>query len=474
MREQLKKNIAIIIVVVLVLTLIQTPMDVQAADITLTNNETVSISTSDNYTVPDGTTLTIANGGSVSGTITVTGTGKLIVENGGSVTGTINVSGTGEIKNYGNMNNVYGNAGTIYNYGTIYYIKLNANSGTINLTNEGTVQYVYAQTNSTVDNKAGGSIDKLYVSGGGAINNSGTVTTELEASSRGTITMSGTSRIEKFSVGYGFLVITSDAGATINNADLSTDDFGTGSSGTITIVNSLSLEGTGTFPLTFNVDSSTKITKSSDNSGWSVNCDGKKYILPVSTFSETSLSDMYKATFSESSIALPDLTVQYDVADVTGETFTISNDGTFKIRWKISNIPEFVELYDATTALSKDDTITLSAGESKTITVKAKSASAADAYTGSISFNVYTAEGATTADDTLMTTKDIPVTLKVNRQEGSGTIEVNDVYYGTPVTCTASSTTNDKGKTVEFKKRDGADNTYSTELPTEAASTQQE
>ena len=59
MRERLKKPIAIIIGVVLMLTLIQTPMDVRAADNTLTSDTTVYGSKSDNYTVPNGFTLTI-------------------------------------------------------------------------------------------------------------------------------------------------------------------------------------------------------------------------------------------------------------------------------------------------------------------------------------------------------------------------------------------------------------------------------
>ncbi|MGN0496998.1 MAG: hypothetical protein ACI4GW_12295 [Lachnospiraceae bacterium] len=496
MREQLKKPIAIIIVVILVLTLIQTPMDVRAETIILgvdvDKDETIYASRSNDYTVPNGATLTIADGGSVSGSIIVSNGGKLDVKKGGSVSGNIEVSRGGklivqyggsvsgrvevkdtgndevevlmEIANHGNINEVFVNGGTIYNERTIDRIELDSDKDS--LTNEGTIQTVIARKGS-VKNERYASIATLTV-GGANITNSGTVTQELSVGSTDTtITMSGTSVIEKFSVGSGPLVITSDVGAIIKNATLRTDNFNTGSSGTVTVTDSLSLDGDGTFPLTFNVDSSTKITKKTDNSGWSVNCDGKKYILPASTFTDKSLSDMYKAVFSESSIALPDLTVQYAVADVTGETFTISNGGISKIRWKLSNIPEFVELYDATTALSKDGTITLPEGESKTITVKAKSGLSVNEYSGSISFDVYTAEGATTADDTLMTTKDIPVTLKVNRKEGSGTIEVNDVYYGTPVTCTVSSTTNDEGETVEFKKRDASDDTYTTELPTE-------
>ena len=438
MKKRLKKTIALIIGVVLVMTSIQMPVDVRAAGTqTVGSGQTVTISdTTETPTFDVSGTLVIADGGTVTGEINISGPGRVEIQSGGTVSGTITVGMGGK------------------------------------LVNAGTAGGVNVQASGAVENNAGGTIDSLDLAGA-VITNNGIVKrlTVKDSVSRSSIIMNETSKIEQFTLNQGSAYISSLEGATIGTAKIGTTiGFESDSTGTVTITDMLSLSasGNGGFPenLKVNVNSSTWIYNDAAVSGWSVYCDGKKYIIPASSY-YGSFSDMYKATFFESSVALPDLTVQYDATDVTEKTFTISNNGTYKIRWEISEIPEFVELYDATTELSKDDTITLAAGESKKITVKAKSDLAADEYTGSISFNVYTAEGATTADDTLMTTKDIPVTLNVNRKTGSGTIKVNDVYYGTPVTYTASSNTNDGDPTVEFKKRDAANNTYSPDVPNE-------
>ena len=315
-----------------------------------------------------------------------------------------------------------------------------------------------------MENGQYGSIATLTV-GGANITNSGTVTKELSVDSTDAkITMSGTSVIEKFSVGSGSMVITSDAGATIKNAELSTDDFATGSSGTVRISNSLSLEGTGTFPLTFYVESNTKITKNTASSTWYVSYNGSIYQLPYVTFSDKTLSEVYSVTPSATTVALQDLTVQYAEGDITKESLTMTA-GVGDMKCVIANIPTFIEIYNGEAKVAVNENILLGGPISTTLSIKAKVGNSAGDYTGYITLVKYAVCG---TNDVKISEEDIQVTLKVNRKPGSGTIGVNDVYYGTPVTYTASSTTNDEGKTVEFKKRDAAGNTYSTELPTEA------
>lgn len=483
MRERLKKPIAIIMGVILVLTLTVTPMDVRAytetgGTITLDYFEEVTVtdSTSNSYKVVNGSTLIIADGATVSGNIELEMGGRLTINAGCSVN-SISTTDGGSISNLGTI------SGTV----TLVYATLtNFGSGSITgevsagmdatVENSGTINKISAN-NATITNYATGTITDIGVVFS-TLNNKGTIETCSINASAGscTINLDATSKITNYispllldDFSY---KITASEGAEIAKAEIYVDSlnaYSGGSTGTLTISNSLKLSGTTDIPsgLTMAVGSDTQIT-SSGYSGWHVSYDGNSYLLPASTFTGKTISDLYSLTTSKPSIEFSDLEVGYGTAEIsqTAQTLTLSNSGMCDTKCKITNIPTFIEIYNGEDKVTSDATFSLAGSESKTLSIKAKAGNSVSDYSENITLEKYAVCGAT---DVLMSEENISVTLNINRKPGSGTIKVNDVYYyGDTVTYTASSDTNDGDKTVEFKKRDASEDTYTTELPTEA------
>ena len=481
MRERLKKPIAIIMGVILVLTLTVTPMDVRAytetgGTITLGYSEEVTVkdSTSNSYKVVNGSTLIIADGATVSGNIELEMGGTLTI-NAGCYVNSISTTEGGSISNLGTI------SGTV----TLVYATLtNFGSGSITgevsagmnatVENSGTINKISAN-NATITNYNTGTITDIDVVFS-TLNNKGTIETcsidELAGSC--TINLEATSKITKYispllrdDFSY---KITASEGAKIENAKInvaSLNAYG-GSTGTLTISNSLELSGTTDIPsgLTMAVGSDTQIT-SSGYSGWHVSYGGNSYLLPASGVTGKTISDLYSLTTSKPSIEFSDLEVGYGTAEIsqTAQTLTLSNLGMCDMKCKITNIPTFIEIYNGEDKVASGTTISLAGSESTNLSVKAKTGNSVSDYSEYITLEKYAVCGAT---DVLMSEEDIPVTLNVNRKPGSGTVTVSDVYYGTPVSFEASSLTNDDGQIVEFKKRDASDDTYSTEEPIEA------
>ncbi|MGN0389483.1 MAG: hypothetical protein ACI4L2_01620, partial [Wujia sp.] len=248
----------------------------------------------------------------------------------------------------------------------------------------------------------------------------------------------------------------------------SLDAYG-GSIGTLTISNSLKLSGTTNIPsgLTMAVNSDTQIT-SSGYSGWHVSYGGNSYLLPASTFTGKTISDLYKLTASENAIAFSDLEVGYGTADIaeTAKTLTLSNTGMCDMRYQVAAIPDFVELYDGETALTVGSIIPLSSGGTKDLTIKVKADKAADKYSGDLSLEQWTDVEADDADDVLVSTDNIPITLNVNRLEGIGTVTVSDIQYGGTISPVAESSTNgNDAVTYKYKVKGEPDTTYTEAEP---------
>ncbi|MGN0436021.1 MAG: hypothetical protein ACI4D8_05275 [Wujia sp.] len=508
MRGELKKKVAVILSVVMVMTLILVPEKriVAATNIPFGLQIEImeGIIDDSSYTVEG----VLKVNGTVTGSISIQGYGNVIVGSTGEVQvssgDAISISDSGSLKNSGKIGSV-NSSSSVENTteGEIEQITLTGGE----LSNSGKIGSV--NSSSSVENTTEGEIEQITLTGGElsnsgkvtsiaaletTINNSGTIgsieaeTTNVENSGTittfkvrdayDTLTMTATSRITNLSCTSGTspkLTIIATEGAKVGNAEINMNYLQSSSSGSVTITDSLIMrEIYGATPdipagLKFNVESGTKITKTSETDKWYVYYGGKKYLFPTTAFSDKTISDLYNMTVPTDTIALDDLTVGYSAEETSTDTFTISNTGMCKMSWKLIAIPDnFIELYDENgTQLEAGNAVTLAGGESRTITVKAKTDKGADKYNGSISSEIWTAEAASASDNTLMSESEINITLNVNKKMGSGTIEVNDVYYGTPVTYTASSDTNDGGYTVKFKKRDASEDTYSTELPTE-------
>lgn len=351
--------------------------------------------------------------------------------------------------------------------------------GKVTVGSTGYVKKVASGRYATLTNESGGTISSLELGNGlyGHIENSGTITTLTVVAGIGnirydeTLIMTETSKITDFSCVYensNMLIINAADGAQIGNMDINMTRISSSSSGNVTITDSLEMSGAAEMPsdLKFNVESGTKITKLSETDKWYVYYGGKKYLFPTTAFSDKTISDLYNMTVPTDTIALDDLTVEYSAAETATDTFTISNTGMFKMGWKIASIPDFVELYDEDgTQLAAGDTVTLAGGESRTITVKAKTGNAANTYNGSIRSQIWTAEAASDSDNTLMSEPVINITLNVNKKEGSGTVTATDVYHGTPIQVSATSDTNDAGYVIQYKQRDEEDTAYSTTEP---------
>ena len=482
MRERLKKPIAIIMGVILMLTLIVTPMDVRAytetgGTITLDYFEEVTVtdSTSNSYKVVNGSTLIIADGATVSGNIELEMGGTLTI-NAGCYVNSISTTDGGSISNLGTI------SGTV----TLVYATLtNFGSGSITgevsagmnatVENSGTINKISAN-NATITNYNTGTITDIDVVFS-TLNNKGTIGTcsidELAGSC--TIKLEATSKITNYispllldDFSY---KITASEGAEIAKAEIyvdSLDAYG-GSTGTLTISNSLELSGTTNIPsgLTMAVGSDTQIT-SSGYSGWHVSYGGNSYLLPASTFTGKTISDLYKLTASENAIAFSDLEVGYGTADIaeTAKTLTLSNTGMCDMRYKVAAIPDFVELYDGETALTVGSIIPLSSGGTKDLIIKVKADKAADEYSGDLSLEQWTDVEADDADDVLVSTDNIPITLNVNRLEGIGTVTVSDIQYGGTISPVAESSTNgNDAVTYKYKVKGEPDTTYTEAEP---------
>lgn len=369
--------------------------------------------------------------------------------------------------------------GVLIVYGAITDRVYVGDYGKVTVGSTGYVKKVASGRYATLTNEFGGTISSLELGNGlnGHIENSGTITTLTVVGGIGTIRydetliMTGTSKITDFSCVYdnsNMLIINAADGAQIGNMDINMTRISSSSSGNVTITDSLEMSGAAEMPsdLKFNVESGTKITKLSETDKWYVYYGGKKYLFPTTAFSDKTISDLYNMTVPTDTIALDDLTVEYSAAETATDTFTISNTGMFKMGWKIASIPDFVELYDEDgTQLAAGDTVTLAGGESRTITVKAKTGNAANTYNGSIRSQIWTAEAASDSDNTLMSEPVINITLNVNKKEGSGTVTATDVYHGTPIQVSATSDTNDAGYVIQYKQRDEEDTAYSTTEP---------
>lgn len=372
--------------------------------------------------------------------------------------------------------------GVLIVYGAITDRVYVGDYGKVTVGSTGYVKKVASGRYATLTNEFGGTISSLELGNGlnGHIENSGTITTLTVVGGIGTIRydetliMTGTSKITDFSCVYdnsNMLIINAADGAQIGNMDINMTRISSSSSGNVTITDSLEMSGAAEMPsdLKFNVESGTKITKLSETDKWYVYYGGKKYLFPTTAFSDKTISDLYNMTVPTDTIALDDLTVEYSAAETATDTFTISNTGMFKMGWKIASIPDFVELYDEDgTQLAAGDTVTLAGGESRTITVKAKTGNAANTYNGSIRSQIWTAEAASDSDNTLMSEPVINITLNVNKKEGSGTVTATDVYHGTPIQVSATSDTNDAGYVIQYKQREEEDTAYSSTEPVQA------
>lgn len=298
MRERLKKPIAIIMGVILVLTLIVTPMDVRATYIdangyTVVSNETLEITadTTDEvkYQVNTNGILKITNAARVHSLIEVNSGGKIIIDQ-GAYAADIRVGTGATVENKGtlSMAELYG--GTLENYGK--------------------VESAYSSPFSdicTINNYTGGEIgdisgESASIYNGGLIESVGfyygTCTLDMKAGSQ-------INELSISSTNAGFSEkITSEEGAVVKRATIKAECVDLNSSGTMKISESLKLDGSIGVPITIEVTGDTKITTNTAYSGWSVSYNGSSYLLPNKTVSYTTLPELYSVTPSKTTIAL--------------------------------------------------------------------------------------------------------------------------------------------------------------------------
>ncbi|MBO5508847.1 MAG: hypothetical protein J5962_00150 [Lachnospiraceae bacterium] len=259
MRVRLKKLLAIVISVVMVM-LLAPDIRVSAATISYETTE-VDTTVSEDYYIGSGGELIIKGTGKVTGNINIgAGNGKLTVENGGTA-GTVKCKGN--IDNSGSISDITANNATIKNTGYIY--SLDATSTALN--NEGKI----------ANYKASG----------------GTCSVELSAGSEIT-TFSGAQNSESS------VKITSYEGAKLGTANIYTQYVDTDSAGTVEITGSLILYGEYDIPsgLNLTINDDTKLTSDTGYASWAVSCDGKKYLLPAVTFSDKKISELYNTSTS--------------------------------------------------------------------------------------------------------------------------------------------------------------------------------
>lgn len=465
-----------------------------------------SISPNVKYEVPNGETLTIAANGNVQGQIDVFEQGTLIIENGGIVSGTINLKesvaqdpdnpaspGTVTIQSGGRVSgiiNIYYGAVTVEKGGQVYILNISryAPARSAQCDNLGTVNTV---------NLAGGDYNAIGKTGTlnlNAVANNGNAGVFLGSNSvTDTITyVSATDMNSPVSP----VTIRAYTGARVNQTlDVYSDYLASNSSGTILVGNTeasasdclLKLNGNSAFPpyLKFEVASEdTKINNDMSSSAGvcSVVCEGKTYPLPQKVFWNKALSELYQTTISANEVSLPDLDVGYSLTDATEETVTIRNTGTGNMKCKVTSIPEYVVvLHDngsvlstedggaAEKILSTGDIISLSSGASEVLTVRARGGNAAGIYNEDIGLEMITNVANDGTSDILINQEQISVSLTVNRKEGSGNIEVADIYYGETLNPVVTSDANGtENVTIEYKEKGAEDSSYTTVKPTQA------
>lgn len=439
MRVRLKKLLAIVISVVMVM-LLAPDIRVSAASIRYETTE-VNTTVADGYTIGSGGVLIIKGTGKVTGNINIEADdGKLTVENGGTA-GTVKCNGN--IDNSGSISDITAYNATIKNTGYIY--SLDATSTALN--NEGKI----------ANYKASG----------------GTCPVELSAGSE------ITSWDSSFSTEYltPSVKITSYEGAKLGTAKIHTEYIHAESTGTVEITGSLKLYGTSDIPsgLNLTINDGTKLTSDTGYANWAVSCDGKKYLLPAVTFSDKKISELYNTSTSVSNLDISEMYAGYGASDIAqaAQSFTLSNSGVGNMRCVITAIPDFVELYDSDgnkiVANGTGSTIPLEVNGESTITVEAVEGKAVASYSDNITIEKYTDVAASDADDTLVSTDNIAITMDVVRKQGEGTVSVSDVYYGESITPVPVSATNGTaGVTYKYKKKTAADDTFTSEVPVQA------
>lgn len=440
MRVRLKKLLAIVISVVMVMLLAP---DIRVSAESIRNATTeVNTTVADGYTIGSGGGLIIKGTGKVTEIIDIQADdGKLTVENGGTA-GTVKCKGN--IDNSGSISDITANNATIKNTGYIY--SLDATSTALN--NEGKI----------VNYKASG----------------GTCSVELSAGSE------ITSWDSLFSTEYpdpSVKITSAEGGAKLGTAKIRTEYIHAESTGAVEITGSLELDGTYDIPsgLNLTINDDTKLTSDTGYDGWAVSCDGKKYLLPAVTFSDKKISELYNTSTSVSNLDISEMYAGYGASDIAraAQSFTLSNSGVGKMRCVITAIPDFVELYDSDgnkiVANGTGSTISLETNGESTITVKAVEGKVAASYSDNITIEKYTDVAANDADDTLVSTDNIPITMDVVRKQGEGAVSVSDVYYGESITPVPVSATNGTaGVTYKYKKKTAADDTFTSELPVQA------
>lgn len=455
MRVRLKKLLAIVISVVMVM-LLAPDIRVSAAYINYGTTE-VDTTVSDTYTIGSGGILVIKGTGKVTGNISIgAAEGKLIIENGGTA-GTVNAY-TGVINNSGSIENISLTSATLTNNSTGSVSDITANNATIENTG-----YIYRlDATSTALNNEGKIAD--YTASGG------TCSVELSAGSEIT-TFSGAQNSGSS------VKITSSEGAKLGTANIYTQYVDTDSAGTVEITGSLILYGENDIPsgLNLTINDDTKLTSDTGYASWSVSCDGKRYLLPAVTFSDKKISELYNTSTSVSNLDISEMYAGYGASDIAqaAQSFTLSNSGVGNMRCVITAIPDFVELYDSDgnkiVANGTGSTIPLEVNGESTITVKAVEGKAVASYSDNITIEKYTDVAASDADDTLVSTDNIAITMDVVRKQGEGTVSVSDVYYGESITPVPVSATNGTaGVTYKYKKKTAADDTFTSEVPVQA------
>lgn len=505
MRIRAKKIGAIIISALLLTQLV--PNMVWGAESPNMIYNAITISTTDPadawYEVEDGGTLTIAANGNVQGRIDVLAGGTVYIEDGGTVSGTINLN------EGANLYEDFGGTVTIRSGGKA--------SGTINIeygtvtVDAGGQAHILNMSRSSQGKDAAcnnfGTIEIVNVAGGTYLTDGKTGTLNMDAVDNygrsgvymlsNSVTDIMTVSVTDTSLPVSPVLIDSDEGARVNQTLNVYSDYlasgYSGSSGTILVGSTgeaasgglLELNGNNAFPsdLKFEVASEDiRINNNMSSSAGvcSVVCGGKTYPLPQKVFRNKALSELYQTTISANEVLLPDLDVGYSLTDATEETVTIRNTGTGNMKCKVTSIPEYVVvLHDngsvlstedggaAEKILSTGDIISLSSGASEVLTVRARGGNAAGIYNEDIGLEMITNVANDGTSDILINQEQISVSLTVNRKEGSGNIEVADIYYGETLNPIVTSDANGiENVTIEYKTKGADDSAYTTEEPT--------
>lgn len=455
MRERLKRAGAIFITVLLTMQL--APDVVWAADLTR-GEVTISIPTDESYNVSEAGKLYVINNGSVSGRIVVYSGGELHVRDGGEVTGNIEVDYSGEayVEENGNVSsiNAYGRDPNVENSGTIDTLFIAEGI----LVNNGSINTVLARKfNGTYGNRT----DALTVTLG-------------SGSSIGEFDMSSVNGDMNHQV-----TISATSGATIENAIFDVNYLGE-STGPIKVVSSLEILGSGGIPSGMSItvgSASTSISKEENVYQFFVTYDGIDYPIPTGSLSNASLNSLYGASVVTKDVALPDLEIGYGEADITEAQKEVAIDvtGTASMNYKITSIPDFIELVDAEGEPITIDSgeISLNGGSSNLITVRAKSGNALGDYSGDLKLEIRTDvvgnDGVGGLSDIVLKEATIPISLSVLRKKGSGSITVEDIYYGETLNPVVESSTNGEANvTIEYKVKGADESTYKAEAPVKA------